>query len=135
MKKLRFRNNQRAKHPATILSVHGEYEITKNMAQAVCSASAITHLPQGLRNFRSKPHFDLIFYTPYSRKESSADTIMEDLCFCRMLLKPGALLYIAAAGSGNECDWLLHAGYMNIGIKKFPDGTTVAEGRRPALRL
>ncbi|AGF77097.1 hypothetical protein UWK_00514 [Desulfocapsa sulfexigens DSM 10523] len=135
MKKLRFRNNQRAKQAATILSVHGKYEVTKNLAQEICDSSAITQLPRGLRNFRSKPHFDFIFYTPHSKKESSADTIMEDLCFCRMLLKPGASLYIAVAGSGNERDWLLHAGYMNIGIKKFPDGTTVAEGRRPALRL
>lgn len=126
-----------------ILSVHGSPAFNSCLAGSAPKGTDVTRLGSGLREFRSGPCFDLIFY-PVAGDLTHLAIILEDLCYCRMLLRPGAFLFLLSEGSraSHLCDsisisrreetsWLRRAGFMKITVQKMEDGVTLFRGQRP----
>lgn len=126
----------------SILSVHGDVTFEACLADSAPEGVEVSRLSRGLRNFRSKPRFDLLFYS-LPQDLVDTDRLLEDLCYCRMLLRPGAFLFLvtdrdrAALAKdsffGNrreEASWLRRAGYVNITAEKR-GGRVLLSGQRP----
>lgn len=64
----------------------------------------IRFLESDLRLFRAKADFDLVFCS-LSHVEGGTDKFVEDLCYCRMLLKPGGRVFIFVANEGGTQGW------------------------------
>lgn len=111
-----------------VLSVHGDVSFDTCLTDSAPKGTQISRIPQGLRDFRNKPQVDLLFY---SRPRDSVDNgvFLEDLCYCRMLLRPGAFLFLVTEGNGASC--LRRAGFMKITSQKMDDGSMLIGGQRP----
>ncbi len=127
----------------SILSVHGEGTFETCLADSAPKGAKITRIHRGLRDFRSKPQCDLLFYAcPQTIVDLAG--FLEDLCYCRMLLRPGAFLFLVAEGNKalrlydyfcisrrEEASWLRRAGFMQITAQKMNDGAVLFGGQRP----
>lgn len=131
----------RERSPA-ILTVHRDTGFGNQLTSTVTCVEEAVHIPRGLRNFRSKPQFDLVFYSPLHGAEN-LDHLLEDFCYCRMLLRPGGFIFFRAepdapwwancwfSGAGKEkMSWLRQAGYMKVMRTKIGTEMVVC-GQRP----
>lgn len=104
----------------------------------------IFFLNDELRSVRAKADFDLVFCS-LLQIEGEVDRLSEDLCHCRMLLKPGGqLLFHVRNGKGKSLkeilglergvtvtEMFLRAGLGNIVERRLPQGQIFCSGRRP----
>lgn len=133
---------------AEILCVYGDMAFHTNVS-ASSPESAVIHIQQGLRDFRGRQHFDMVFYCQHQYTENNTDSSslsskLEDFCFCRMLLKPGGFLFLPVVGKRpqhvtswftknrrKEVSWLSQAGFMNITTYTMGIGLVLVGGQRP----
>lgn len=106
----------------------------------------IRFLESDLRLFRAKADFDLVFCS-LSHVEGGTDKFVEDLCYCRMLLKPGGRVFIFVANEGGDAglemfkarrrtvaaEMLLQAGLSNITEHRLSSGLSLCSGQRPSF--
>ena len=143
-----FRRYQNQSIPFEILNVHGSPSFHRKLFAAIPDSAALTCIAHGLRDFRGKQHFDLLFYSPSRHTDNGTAHLLEDLCFCRMLLKPGAFLILPlngeksqhmpgqfAAKKSREISRLRQAGFMNVTTQKVKPGLSLASGQRPAEKF
>lgn len=127
----------------TILSVHGSLAFNTCLVTSAPKGTQVTRLTSGLREFRSEPCFDLLFY-PVPQDLTDLQNLLEDLCYCRMLLRPGAFLFLVSKGNRasrlcdyftitkrEEVSWLRWAGFMKIISQKMDNGVKLFGGQRP----
>ena len=103
----------------------------------------ISFLDDNLRAYRAKPDFDLVFYV-LPQVEAEINRLHEDLCYCRMLLKPGGqlFLYVENHNKGSLMERLglqrgmgsailSRAGLNNIAERRLGHGQILCSGQRP----
>lgn len=125
------------------LSVQGSMVFNTCLAAAIPEGAQVTRLPRGLREYRSEPLFDLLFYS-VSPNGTDTQNLLQDLCYCRMLLRPGASLFLVTEGNGgawvwdywalkrrDEVAWFRRAGFMKITARKMDDDLLLFGGQRP----
>lgn len=74
----------------------------------------------------------MLFYSQSQNAAYCNGSFLEDLCYCRMLLKPGSSLFLVMEGTtqwnavgwftkekNREVSWLRQAGFANIITKKM----------------
>ncbi len=136
---------------ARILTIHGSMTFNAYLQASipdVAGSSECTRIKSGLRDFRSKPHFDILFYSKSSNTVHGNGGFLEDLCYCRMLLKTGSFLFLVmdratqqdASGwftkeRSREASWLRQAGFANITTQKMGNGFILVGGQRPWQRF
>lgn len=131
-----------------ILSVQNSASFNTQLAVFVPDCAQISRVQHGLRDFRGKQRFDLIFYSPSPETAKCFADLLEDLCFCRILLRPGALLFLpvqekkAQWATGwftkkqrQEMAWLRQAGFTNITVQKMGIDYVLVGGQRSAQRF
>ncbi len=101
-----------------------------------------------LRLFRAKADFDLVFCS-LLHVEGGTDKILEDLCYCRMLLKPGGMVFVFVENEteniGMEmfrarrrtvaAGMLLQAGLGKIAEHRLSHGRYLCSGQRPSFNF
>ncbi len=118
-----------------ILSVHGNVAFNMRLADFAPEAATVTRLLNGLRDFRSNPQFDLVFYSIPETVDDKTAGFLENLCYSRMLLRPGAFLFLVTEGNslqGVEASWLRQAGFMKITTQRKKSGLVYFGGQRPS---
>lgn len=139
-----LQQSQKEFHPLALISVHGSMGLNKQLTDSAPHGTEIIRLNHDLYSFHDKARFDLLFYSlPQGEWKQSA--LLENLCYCRMLLRPGAKLCLlknnrAPQGlrphfsrkKAIETNWLIRAGFTQIDNKKIGDGLTLLCGQRPA---
>ena len=129
---------------ARILTVHGSTAFNTYLLDSISDIAGLTRVQGRLRHFRSKPHFDMLFYSNSQNAAYGNAGFLEDLCYCRILLKPGASLFLVMEGTtqGNvarwftkeksrEVSWLRQAGFANITTQKIENEFVLVGGQRP----
>ncbi len=138
-----LQQSQKGSHPLAIISVHGSMGLNKQLAASAPNQTEIIRLNHDLCSFHDKARFDLLFYSlPQGEWKQSA--LLENLCYCRMLLRPGAKLCLVQKSKepqgllqhfsrkkAIETDWLIRAGFTQIHAKKMGDTLTLLCGQRP----
>ena len=127
-----------------ILTVHGSMAFNAYLQASFSDVAGCTRIQSGLRDFRSKPHFDMLFYSQSQNTVHCNGGFLEDLCYCRMLLKPGSSLFLVmdrttqrnAVGwftkeRSREASWLRQAGFANITTQKMGNEFILVGGQRP----
>lgn len=129
-----FRRMQKAGEILEVASVYGSRSLNSHI-NATCQDSAcFNSIQYSVRDFRSKPRFDMIFYSLRKNTATPRNTLLEDLCYCRMLLKPGAFLFLVLDGqrtSQTESSWLIRSGFTNATTQKMGNGFFLIGGQRP----
>ncbi len=126
-----------------IISVHGSILLNDQLESSVPEQTELRHIDHGLKKFMSKPRFDLVFYSLPENGYNQSVTC-ENLCYCRMLLKPGGmLLFQKAPDRGTnlvrlftwkkslEARMLLRAGYYRLSRVKMKNKRIFLCGKRP----
>ncbi len=139
-----LQGSRKLRETSAILSVRGSMTFNAQLVAAVPDFATLTRVSRELREFRSKPRFDLLFYSCPQDADDKRASFLEDICYCRMLLRPGAYLFLAreANSSGNiigqffdrndmEASWLRRAGFMNISTQNMGTGEIFWGGQRP----
>ncbi len=129
---------------ARILTVHGSMAFNAYLQASIPDVGGFTRIQSGLRDFRSKPYFDILFYSHSQNSANSNGGFLEDLCYCRMLLKKGSFLFLVmdrttqrnATGwftkeKSREVSWLRQAGFANIITQKMGNEFILVGGQRP----
>ena len=142
-----FRKFHKQPKAPEILNVYGDRVFHTNLSASI-QESAITRIQHGLRDFRGKQRFDLVFYSHPQRGDTSVANFLEDLCYCRMLLRPGAFLFLTISGKrpqhvtgwfrkkrNRETSWLRQTGFVNITTQKMGIGFILVGGQRPAQKF
>ncbi len=117
-----------------VLTVHGKLEPQKKIVGWGQKEYESVEVLGYLRDFRSKPCFDIIYYTPQNSGQEALGSLLEDLCYCRMLLQPGGVLYIQM-DDGGEREWLRQAGFTAIFVKKIEGDRRMVGGKRPVWQF
>lgn len=132
----------------SVLSVYGRKEFNTAVNELVCcQGGQLSSVQQSLRGYRNKALFDLLLFTLHPQYINS-DSTLEELCHCRMLLKPGALLFLLLDQNKNnvwkpldaffnnwkKSPWLHHTGFINIRVKQSRS-SMVLSGQRPWQRF
>ena len=97
-----------------------------------------------IRSIRGIANCDMAFCTP-PKTETEMDVFLEELCLCRMLLKPDAKLYLLAVNDGREsvkdCSAqkkdllqkiLLRAGFCKTNAHTLRNEQIICSGQRPS---
>jgi hypothetical protein len=97
-----------------------------------------------IRSIRGIANCDMAFCTP-PKTETEMNAFLEELCLCRMLLKPDAKLYLLALNdereSVKECsaekkdllqEILLRAGFCKTNVHKLQNEQIICSGQRPS---
>jgi len=127
-----------------ILTVHGSMAFNTYLLASIPDVAGCTCIQSGLCDFRSKPHFDMLFYSHSQNTVHCTGGFLEDLCYCRMLLKPGSSLFLVmdrvtqqnAVGwftkdRNRGASWLRQAGFANITTQKMGNEFILVGGQRP----
>ena len=135
---------------ARILTVHGSMDFNAYLLASIpdVAGSGCTRIQSGLRDFRSKQHFDMLFYSQSQNTVHCNGGFLEDLCYCRMLLKTGSFLFLVmdrttqqnaagwfTKGRSREASWLRQAGFANITTHKMGKEFILVGGQRPWQRF
>lgn len=131
-----FRSWKKQDNVLEILSVHGSESFNGCLREFSPDAVRFKAIQRGLRGFRSKPCFDMVFYSIPRCQDVRNPIFLEELCLGRMLLKPGASLFLVADGDSSGTRsmrelWLRDAGFANIETRKMGNGSVLVEGKRP----
>ncbi len=129
-----FRQAGNQEKTLTILSVHGSIAFNTRLTDSAPEFATVTRLLKGVKDFRSKPRFDLVFYSVPESVDDKTTGLLENLCYSRMLLRPGAFLFLVTEGNrlqGVEVSWLRQAGFMKITTHKKKNGLVYFGGQRP----
>ena len=131
-----------------ILSIHETPPLLTKLISEAPESSSITHIRKRLRDFRGKQRFDLIFYSYQRHKDINTENFLENLCFCKMLLRPGAYIFLPVPqkGPGMFLPWLVkkayrepsrlsQAGYVNITTQKIGKELLLIGGQRPVYKF
>ncbi len=129
---------------ARILTVHGSMAFNAYLLASIPDVAGLTRIQGRLRDLRGKPHFDMLFYSQSQNAAYCNGGFLEDLCYCRMLLKPGSSLFLVmdrttqrnADGwftkeKSREVSWLRQAGFANITTQKMDNEFLLVGGQRP----
>lgn len=149
-----FRRFHKHRDTAEILIIQEDTAFHTKLSTAIPESAAVTRVQlHELRKFRDRRRFNMLFYSSsshnsYNDAGGCSAQLLEDLCYCRILLRPGAFLFLPVhdarephAGTwfrkaeSREDFWLRQAGFMNHTPPKFVAGYTLACGRRPAQRF
>ena len=131
-----FRQHQKSIKTLSVLNVHGNITFNTHLAAAIPESAGFVRIPCGLRDFRSKPCFDILFYSHAQNRVNNLACILEDLCYCRMLLRPGAFLFLVIEEKRNrEASWLRQAGFANITTQKMGNEFVLVGGQRPLQKF
>ena len=130
---------------STILSVYGGKAFNRYLANAVPHHTKLHTVQHDLHKVYGKTLFDLLIYTVKPRPPGR-EQLLEELCYCRMLIKPGGTLFLLKEIDNatwlpiryfipikKESTWLRHAGFCNIQRRPVKDGF-VLSGQRPWQR-
>ncbi len=138
-----LKKSKKGSDPLAIISVHGSKILNEQLVASTPEQTKFIRITHGLQKFRSKPHFDLVFYSlPGSGYDQSA--LCESLCYCRMLLRPGGrLLFLIEQNRQHRLvqrfiwkkemaiTWLTQAGYTRIRRKEMGKDAVYICGERP----
>ena len=126
-----------------VLSVNGGRRLNDQLIDSVSRQSELIILDHALQSFTSKPRFDLLFYSLPSNEYNRA-LFHEDLCYCRMLLKPGGKLCFVTPPhrtktltgclswkKSEEVASLARAGFSKISKKRIGYDLRLLCGQRP----
>ena len=143
-----FRKFHKQPKAHEILSVYGDKVFHTYLSASIPESAHITRIQHGLRDFRGKQRFDLAFYSHSQHGETGIADILEDLCYCRMLLRPGAFLFLTLSrqrpqhvtgwfikNRNREVTWLRQTGFANITSQKMGIGFLLVGGQRPAQKF
>jgi hypothetical protein len=138
---------QKSKPPAaplTILSVHGNTILDKQIASHAPELTEFIRIRHDLQNYLSKPRFDVILFAPPGRK-CNASELYENLSYCRMLLKPGGNIWFVLEQTRRckllqrftwkknmEAVWLTRTGFTQLHRIKTGGKTIFLCGTRPS---
>ncbi len=127
----------------SIVSIQGNMDFNELLASSIPEHTELIHINYGLKEFMSKPRFDLIFYS-LPENGFNQSVICENLCYCRMLLKQGGMLLFLRAHDrldnlvqlftwkkGLEARMLSRAGYTKISRLKLKKQRIFICGKRP----
>jgi len=143
-----FRIFQKRDNALEILSVHGDMAFNMQLSASVPETATFIRLSQRLRDYRSKARFGLVFYALSLATEANVNTILEDLCYCRILLRPGGFLFIPTEKNRSRCVikrftgqqskeslWLRQAGFMKIRTQRVKNKVIFVGGQRPLQKF
>lgn len=136
------------KETGTVLSVYGRKGFNKTIKELTSNHGVQCRTTQHpLSKYRSKTLFDLLIFALCPR-HSNNKKVLEELCHCRMLLKPGAPLFLIM-DSKKDTTWglldtffafrkeyplLRHTGFIDIRVKKSSNSLLLS-GHRPWQRF
>jgi hypothetical protein len=106
--------------------------------------SRIHFIKDDIRSIRGMVDCDMVF-CDLSRPDNKMNGLREELCLCRMLLKPGGKLIIRSLNNKKGSFWeivtlkkgpmikmLSGAGFCDIRTHKLHNGQVVCSGQRPS---
>lgn len=134
--------------PLEILSIHEKLPLLTKLISKAPESSSITHIRGKLRDFRGKQRFDLLFYSYQQHTDINTVEFLENLCYCKMLLRPGAYIFLTvpqketglslpwlAKKAYGEASRLRQAGYVNIMTQKIGKNLFLIGGQRPVYKF
>lgn len=121
--------------------------VKKKLMKETEKRDGISFIDNDLRTFRAKAYFDLVFCAP-THIENETDRLLEDLCHCRLLLKPGGKVFLYLENHEHEstmekfglqkgvvAEMLLRSGLSDVTKHRHSHGQVFCSGQRPSYNF